>query len=155
VIENYWDSCAVIPLCFDDDAFAEHARAIAKNNAKIVTWWGTPVECCSAFARLRRGNIITPDEEQQCRGRLNQLSSLWDEVEPSEKLRQLARQLLLRQDLSGADALQLAAAIIWADGDLEVRGFVGFDKKLRIASQSEGFIVMPCQSDFEKLIAKQ
>lgn len=151
---NYWDSCALIPLCFDGDAFAEHARTIAKNDGNIVTWWGTPVECCSAFARLRRDNIISSEEEQQCRSLLNLLSDGWSEVEPNEKVRQVSRQLLLRQDLRAADALQLAAAITWADGDLEGRGFVTLDKKLRAAASSEGFTVIPCQHDFENIIAK-
>jgi predicted nucleic acid-binding protein len=151
---NYWDSCAIIPLCFEQDAFADHARAVAGNDDKIVTWWGTSVECCSAFARLRRGGEITPEGEQQCGIRLNLLSERWDEVEPSDHLRQLARKLLLRQKLRAADALQLAAALMWASGDSTGIGFVTFDKNLRIAAQSEGFTVIPCQHDFEMMISK-
>lgn len=148
---NYWDSSAIIPLCFDNDAFTERTRAIAELDDSMVTWWGTQVECCSAFARLRRNAIITPEEEQQCRNRLNQLSMAWSEVEPSEKLRQLSRQLLLRQDIRAADTFQLASAIIWAEGDFEERGFVTLDRKLRTAAQSEGFNILPCQHDYDKM----
>lgn len=150
---NYWDSSAVIPLCFNGDAFAEHVRVIAEHDDSMVTWWGTMIECCSTFARLRRNGIITSEEEQQCRNRLNLLSGAWSEVEPSEKLRQLSRQLLLRQDLRAADTFQLAAAITWADGDLEDRGFVTLDRKLRTAAQSEGFTIIPGQRDYEEMTA--
>lgn len=142
---SYWDSCAIIPLCIDDDIFSECTRSIAINDDGIVTWWGTPIECCSAFARLRRENRITAEEEQQSRSRLNRLIDTWSEVEPSNKIKTVACQLLLRQPLRAADAFQLAAAIVWADGEPEGRRFVSYDKRLREAAQSEGFTVIPVQ----------
>lgn len=148
---NFWDSSAIIPLCFDGDAFTERMRTIADHDDGMVTWWGTQVECCSAFARLRRNGVITSEEEQQSRNRLTQLSMAWSEVEPSEKLRQLSRQLLLRQDIRAADTFQLAGAIIWAEGDFEGRGFVTLDRKLRSAAQSEGFNIIPCQHDYDEM----
>jgi predicted nucleic acid-binding protein len=51
----------------------------------------------------------------------------------------------LRQPLRAADAFQLAAAIIWADGEPEGRNFVSYDKRLRDAARSEGFTVIPVQ----------
>ncbi len=145
---NYWDSCAILPICVNDDAFSGLAKSIAAEDDGIVTWWGTPVECCSAFARLRRQGIFTYDDEQQSRTRLSIISGVWNEVEPSEAVRALARQLLLRQPLRAADSLQLAAAIVWADGDIEGRGFVSLDKRLRDAAQAEGFTVIPNMIDF-------
>jgi predicted nucleic acid-binding protein len=151
---RYWDSCAIIPLCVDDDAFTQYARGLAESDDSIATWWGTPVECCSAFARLRREGVFTAEEEQYSCQRLNQLTEVWGEVLPSEKLRSLARKLLLRQAIRSADALQLAAAIIWAGSDTEGREFVSLDRRLREAAQSEGFVVVPNLRDFNNLTAE-
>ncbi len=150
---RYWDSCAIVPLCTTLDIFAEQTKTIALEDDIIVTWWGSQVECCSTFARLRRAGRQTPEEESMCRARLGRLAGAWNEVEPSERLRTLAKQLLLRQNLRAADAFQLAAAIIWAQGEPEGSGFVTYDKNLRLAAQSEGFTIYPAHSEFEQLIA--
>ena len=149
---RYWDSCAIVPLCLHDDAFSENMSGLVSNDDSMATWWGSQVECCSAFARVRREGIISSDEEQQSRARLTVLASAWTEVEPSEKVKALAKQLLLRQSLRAADSLQLAAAIVWANGEPDNRAFVTLDKRLREAAKSEGFSVLPYQQVFEAMI---
>lgn len=149
---RYWDSCAIVPLCLHDDAFSENMSGLMSNDDSMATWWSSQVECCSAFARVRREGIISSEEEQQSRARLTALASAWTEVEPSEKVKALAKQLLLRQSLRAADSLQLAAAIVWANGEPDNRTFVTLDKRLREAARSEGFSVLPSQQDFETMI---
>lgn len=149
---RYWDSCAIVPLCLHDDAFSENMKSLMSNDESIATWWSSQVECCSAFARVRREGTISSDGEQQSRARLTVLASTWIEVEPGEKVKALAKQLLLRQSLRAADSLQLAAAIVWANGEPDGRTFVTLDKRLREAAKSEGFFVLPSQQDFEAMI---
>ena len=49
----------------------------------------------------------------------------------------------LSDDLLAADAMQLAAALVWADGNPDQRGFVCLDQRLREAARSEGFSLFP------------
>jgi predicted nucleic acid-binding protein len=145
---KFWDSSAIIPLCVEEQR-SESMRAIAKEDSELAAWWGTPVECCSAFARIRRENIITQYEEQVLRGQLDKLAEYWGEISPSEEVRILARRLLLRHALRAADSLQLAAASIWTGNQPEGFGFVCLDKRLRESAQTEGFTVWPAQQIFD------
>jgi predicted nucleic acid-binding protein len=114
----------------------------------IVAWWGTPVECNSAFARYRRENKISMDEERIFRGLVNALSETWNEISPSEEARTLSSRLLLRYPLRVADSLQLAAALIWSGNHPEGFEFVCLDTRLRDVAQAEGFSVLPAQNDY-------
>jgi len=147
---KFWDSCAIIPLCIEEP-FSESVRTIAKTDEDFVAWWGTPVECCSAFARYRRESRISMDEERSLRELLGILAESWNEISPSEEARALANRLLLRYPLRAADSLQLAAAVVWAGNKPEGFEFVCLDNRLRQAAQAEGFNVLPSQQDFESL----
>lgn len=149
---KFWDSCAIIPLCISEP-FSETVRAIAQEDEGIVAWWGTPIECCSAFARYRRENNISMDEERAFRGLVNSLAESWNEIIPSEEARILASRLLLKYPLRAADSLQLAAAVIWSGYQQENYEFVCLDKRLRDAAQAEGFKVLPAQKEFETVIS--
>ena len=147
---KFLDSCAVIPLCVDEP-FSESVRSIAHEDEGFVAWWGTSIECCSAFARYRREHKISMDEERLFRGLINTLVESWNEIIPSEEVRTLASRLLLRYPLRAADSLQLAAAVIWSGYQQDNHEFVCLDKRLRDAAQAEGFKVLPSQQLFESL----
>ena len=148
---KFWDSCAIVPLCIEEP-FSETVRAIAEENEGFVAWWGTPVECCSAFSRYRRENKISMDEERSFRGLVAMLSDSWNEISASGEVRTLACRLLLKHPLRAADSLQLASAVIWAGNQPEGFEFVCLDKRLRDAAQAEGFTVLPSQQKFDALI---
>jgi hypothetical protein len=65
-------------------------REIAEKDGSMATWWGTEVECHSAFARVRREGVVTADEEDALREMLDILSETWTENEPSEEIRRLS-----------------------------------------------------------------
>jgi hypothetical protein len=65
------------------------------------------------------------------------------EVPPSDGLRAIACGVLRVHDLRAADALQLAAALMWAEQRPAGRGFACLDRKLREAATREGFDVLP------------
>jgi len=64
------------------------------------------------------------------------------EILPSEPVRQRAQRLLRTHPLRAADALQLAAALVWAHESPAGLEFVCLDQNLREAASREGFKVL-------------
>jgi len=141
---RFWDSSAVIPLCLDQRPSAALAR-LAAEGAGIVVWWGTAVECGSAFARLRRSGQIDQRGEGQALDLLGGLSSRWTEVAPGRDAQRMALRLVRLHSLRAADALQLAAALLWKEGRPAGAGFVSLDRRLREAAGIEGFTPLPAR----------
>ena len=141
---RFWDSSALIPLCIEEP-HSETTRLLARDDGELAFWWGTPVECSSSFARLRREGVISADDEQQVRRLVDQLTQSSTEISPSEEVRATARRLLLRHPLRAADALQLAAALVWAANRPDDLGFVCLDERLRDAARIEGFTIFPSE----------
>jgi predicted nucleic acid-binding protein len=139
---KFWDASAVIPLLLREPNSLAIRKLLARDPG-LVAWWGTPVECISAFARLRRDGILTLGEERRLRGLVGRLVGDWTEVLPGNGVREQAGRLLLRHPLRAADSLQLAAAMVWADGNPGEREFVCLDRRLREAASQEGFRVIP------------
>lgn len=76
------------------------------------------------------------------RGRLDRFAATWQEVQPTEPLRDNARRLLRVHDLRAADALQLAAGVAAAEGRPATLAFVCLDDRLAGAAEREGFPVI-------------
>ena len=139
---KFWDTSAVVPLCVKEPNSAA-VQEILVEDASMVVWWGTRTECVSALIRwIREGSLTHPDE-RAARHVLHFLTQTWMEMQPSEALRHLAERLLAVHSLRTADALQLAAAIVWCRELTTGQGFVAFDRRLRDASYREGFTVLP------------
>ena len=75
---KYWDSSAVMPLLLDEP-FSGSVYTTMRGDNEMVSWWGTPTECCSALARVRCENGITTEDEQMLRSRLDELVEFWNE----------------------------------------------------------------------------
>lgn len=141
---KFWDSSAVIPLCIEE-SHTKVVRDIAKKDGAIVVWWGSLIECYSAFARLYREGFLKPPEEEQVAEVLFSLSTSWTEIEPGEDIKDIALRILRNHPLRAADSMQLAAAIVWADKNPKGHDFVCFDLKLRDAARKEGFALLPAK----------
>ena len=139
---RFWDTSAIIPLCIEEQE-TRSAQDIAKKDGMIVVWWGSIVECYSAFGRLRREGFLKPQEESQALAVLSQLARVWTEIEPSDEIRDITRRLFQNYPLRAADSLPLAAAIVWAGKTPRGQEFVCLDSRLRDAAQREGFTVLP------------
>ncbi|MBI5633474.1 MAG: type II toxin-antitoxin system VapC family toxin [Nitrospirae bacterium] len=139
---KFWDASAVIPLCLAEP-LTKLLQAIASDDEAMVVWWGSLVECHSAFARLHRDGYLRASEEEQVRDILSLLADAWTEMEPSEDIRDTALRLLRGHPLRAADSLQLASAIVWADKKPKGHHFVCCDNRLREAAKKEGFSVLP------------
>lgn len=139
---KFWDASAVIPLCIDEP-HSKAVQEIALADGSLAAWWGTVVECRSAFARLRREGVLSTADEDDLWSLLEVLSSGWTEIEPSDEIRAIAGRLLLNHPLRAADSLQLAAALVWAGKSPKGHRFVCLDQRLREAARKEGFKVLP------------
>ena len=138
---KFWDTSALIPLLFDEEHSAT-TRALFDADPAVAAWWGTPVECASAAARLRREGELTVAEESQALGLVSDLRDGWTEILPSEELRSTAQRLLRVHALRASDALQLAAALVWA-GTPAGAELVTLDERFAMAARLEGFRVLP------------
>ncbi|MDI6716969.1 MAG: PIN domain-containing protein [Actinomycetota bacterium] len=141
---KFWDTSALLPLCLEE-AHTKIMKKIINDDESMVVWWGSLVEGYSAIARLKREGVLDLVAERQVYNLLKVLSSGWIEVEPSNEVRQLALRLLRLHNLRAADALQLAAALVWVEKSPADQGFVSLDFRLREAAQNEGFSVLPAE----------
>ena len=136
---RFWDSSAVVPLILEQPRSAR-SRELLDEDPDVVIWWGTPLECASAFARLRREGALSQSEEAELVRTLEQLRTGWHEMVPGDLVRAQAHRVLRLHPLRAADALQLAAALEWA-GAPSGEAFITFDERLGAAAAIEGFVV--------------
>jgi len=139
---RFWDSSGLIPL-FAHEAHSSIIEALAADDPEMVVWWASPVECGSALHRLRREGVFTPAAPAQVLVRLTQALDAANVVQPGDGLCATALRLLATHPLRAADALQLAAAMLWARGAPAGKDFVCLDERLRTAAILEGFAVLP------------
>jgi uncharacterized protein len=137
---RFWDSSAIVPLLVQQ-RHSERAAQLFRDDPELVVWWGTRVECVSALARLERAAAIEEASLLSALDRLHGFSEIWDEVQPTQRLRGSAERLLRVHDLRAADAVQLAAMIELGDGRPRELGVVCFDRRLNRAALREGFHV--------------
>ena len=137
---TFWDSSAIVPLLAMEQTTAR-VRALYIQESEVVVWWGTPVECASAIARLERDDALTATEASTAFARLDALAASWLQVEPTDEIRETARRLLRVHPLRAADALQLAAASVAAERRPSTLALVTLDDRLRAAASREGFLL--------------
>lgn len=139
---SFWDSSAIVPLCVHEPASAL-VRQISRAHGVPTVWWASLIECRSALERRARVGQLKRSQKRQAERLLEQLASAWSEVQSTLALRERALRLLAPHDLRAADALQLAAALVWAEERPAGRVFVCLDFRLRECAEREGFTVLP------------
>jgi predicted nucleic acid-binding protein len=137
---RFWDSSAIIPLTVAE-ASTEAMQAIAEEDPVMCVWWAAEIECVSALARLEREGALTDTATMAALERLDLLAEAWNEVQPVVAVRGAARRLLRVHTLRAADALQLAAAAVAAEGLPSSLDIVTLDERLAAAARREGFTV--------------
>ena len=130
-----------MPLCCFQPQTAR-ARRTARAYPRPVTWWATAVEATSSFHRLLRERALTAAGCQQALNRLEYLRRRWNEIQPSDEVREGAERLLGVHKLRAADALQLSAALVWCSRKPHGRHFIGADGDLSKAAEAEGFTMV-------------
>jgi predicted nucleic acid-binding protein len=107
-----------------------------------IAWWATGIECVSALARAEREGRLAPAAMADAVGRLEALERAWAEIQPASQLRELAIRLLRVHALPAADALQLAAALVAAEGRPGSLTVVSLGERLALAAEREGLRVV-------------
>ncbi len=138
----FWDTSAVVPLCVRQDSSQNFGR-LWKKTGRVAVWWGTPIEIRSALNRLNREKFINAQGLEFAIARLEAMRRKWREITPSEKVRNMAEALPGTFNLRALDSFQLAAALVWCNGNPKGRLFVCDDVKLAEAAQRAGFSVKP------------
>jgi predicted nucleic acid-binding protein len=137
----FWDTSGIVPLCCFQ-AQTTKSQQTARIYSRQVVWWGTIVEALSSIHRLAREGHLAPIARNQASRRLDYLRSRWNEIQPTEEVRQGAERLLAVHRLRTADAIQLAAALVWCSNRPRARMFVGADAGLLDAAEAEGFTII-------------
>jgi predicted nucleic acid-binding protein len=130
----------VVPLLVDEET-SQRIEQQLLSDPEIVVWYGTPIECYSALTRTMREGGLDPEMFNLSVRKLDQLSKLWYEVAPTDTVRDRARRLLRLHPLRAADALQLAAAIVFTGENPRLIDFLSQDQRLSEAAEREGFHV--------------
>lgn len=139
---RFWDSSALVPLAVEE-AHSVPLAALAAEDPDMIVWWGSHVECGSAVHRLRREGAFGAGEAVGLLATLSAVVGAANVVQPGEELSTTALRLLAAHPLRAADALQLAAALVWARGRPNGHVFVCLDDRLRTAALLESFSVVP------------
>jgi hypothetical protein len=135
---GYQRECSAVLLATENSSGESRLPALSENGCLV----GDGVECCSALNRLEREQQLTAREKQQSLGALEKYRALWAEVAPLNLVRDTAEQLLGRHGLRAADALQLAAALVWCNAHPKGKTLIGGDGKLLDAAEKEGFALI-------------
>jgi predicted nucleic acid-binding protein len=134
----FWDSSALIPLILPEIRSAALTRAFNEDRHPVI-WWVAPVECHSALARVVREKRVSRDDARRAVERLRTVRSRAHEIAPSDDIRARAIHLLGVHGLRAADALQLAAALAWCEGQPGGETLACTDRRLQEAARHEGF----------------
>ena len=138
----FWDSSALVPILLPE-ARSEALTALLSADKEVVVWWATPLECQSALYRRHRDSPLTSPQIREMTERLRAFVEHADTIAPTDDVRRRAARLLASHPLRAADALQLAAALIWCEEQPHNETFVSLDDRLCAAARNEGFEVAP------------
>jgi predicted nucleic acid-binding protein len=139
-ITAFWDSSALVPLCVREGGSRQAQLYLRKFD--LVVWWGSLVEVHSAICRLHRAAEISDANKLGAVARLRLLSRAWREVLPDDQIRELATESLDKYLLRAADALQLAASLVWCQKEPSRRNFICADRRLAQAADAVGFFAL-------------
>lgn len=132
----------MIPLV-SEETTSDVLNGLLREDRDIAVWWGTWPECAVAISRLEREGNLDAASASEARAALEALAETWAEVRPTDDIRLTASLLSQNHPLKAADALQLAAALRWCEGEPADHGFCCLDRRLRRVAVDEGFRVLP------------
>ena len=138
----FWESSALSTALLDEPRSSETIEAFDRDPVPAI-WWTTPVECRSAIVHAVRSQRLPRDAAAEAVERLREARSQAREIAPAEAVRTRAVRLLTVHRLRAADALQLAAALVWSEEQPANETFVCLDRRLREAARREGFTLLP------------
>ncbi len=137
----FWDTSAIIPLCYLQD-FSVEARKVHRKFATSFIWWGTVVEINSGLARLKRFDGLNDRDRDAAVRKWTAFYRKSRIVRPLERVLDIAVELPAPHGVRALDGFQLAAALVWCGERPRNRPFITADKRLGDAAQKAGFDVV-------------
>ncbi|MBI2203677.1 MAG: type II toxin-antitoxin system VapC family toxin [Candidatus Rokubacteria bacterium] len=138
---RFWDTSALVPLFVNERGTARAERWL-RDDPLVIVWTLTRIELLSALARRRREEPAAARRLSAVRREVITAWPDWWEITTMELVRRHAERLVESHPLGAADALQLGAALVAADGDPASLEFVTFDDGQAEAAEREGFHVL-------------
>jgi uncharacterized protein len=138
---RFWDSSAIVPLLVSQTG-SERVDAWFREDRELVLWTLTGVEITSALWRLAREGALIEGHARVAEQRAAELAAASRVVIDVDAVKAYAQRLLRVHTLRAADALQLGAALVWANGRPDGRSLCTLDDRLALAAQREGFLVV-------------
>jgi predicted nucleic acid-binding protein len=138
---RYWDASALVPVVVKENG-SELVDAWLRTDDGVCTWGLTRVELASAIERRAREGALSSGQRREALKLVSAISAAATEVLDLEAVRVRATAILARHALRAADAAQLGAAMLVAEGGLRGLPFVCLDRRLADAASREGFDVL-------------
>jgi predicted nucleic acid-binding protein len=139
---RFWDSSALVPLVVEQSTSARAAGWV-EEDGEVVIWTLTPIEIVSALQRLVREGELDERAAISAENLVLALLESAHEIAAVDRVKETARRVLRTHPLRAADALQLAAALVWAEHDTRDAVVHTLDNRLALAALREGFEVVP------------
>ncbi|HUK90454.1 MAG TPA: type II toxin-antitoxin system VapC family toxin [Blastocatellia bacterium] len=137
----FFDTSALVPLCVFQAA-SQTARRAYRRFAACVVGWTTLIEATGAVYRAERIAGLSQRDRDLAIQSLQQLRQRWVKISPSDRVRDIALDVLKSHDLRAADAIQLASALEWCSGKPRHHHFVCLDRQLALTARTVGFDVI-------------
>ena len=137
---RFWDSSAVVPLLVEQKPSPRVSAWVTEDDT-MVLWTLTPVEVVSALGRLVREEALREEVARAAEVRMEELVRTCHVIVDVGAVKSLATRLLRLHSLRAFDALQLGAALHWAEGHPQGRTLHTLDGRLAMAALREGFAV--------------
>lgn len=138
----FWDTSAIVPLCYHQPTATAAARRLRRKHSKSAVWWGTEVEIRSALARLFREGQISGHGQVFALEHWRAFQTGARVIDPSDRVLAIAVELPQKFGLRALDSFQLAAALEWCGGRPRDRTFITADNRLGQAAEDAGFDVV-------------
>jgi predicted nucleic acid-binding protein len=138
---RFWDASALVPTFIEEPSSAK-VRNWHGFDPGITTWMMTLVEVLSAIARKKRERPELASLWNRAILDVLDAASGWVQISDAVATRLHAQRIVMDYPLRTADALQLGAALVAAEGDPGSLQLVTLDRRLADAAQREGFPVI-------------
>ena len=141
---RFWDASALVPT-FLEEASTPEVQSWQAADPGVTIWMMTRIEVISAIARKKRERPEVAALWSRAIRSVHEAASTWIEISDAIAARLHAERIIMDHPLRAADALQLGAALVAADGDPQSLELVTLDRRLAEAARNEGFPVLGVQ----------
>jgi predicted nucleic acid-binding protein len=138
---RFWDASALVPL-FIRETKSSEVESWRAADPRMTTWMMTRIEVVSAVSRRKREQPELAALWERAIREVHEVAARWIEIWDADATRRHAERIVMEHPLRTADALQLGAALVAADGDPESLELVTLDRRLADAARREGFPVL-------------